>query len=323
MVEKASAAIEEIELISFSQTLLDHGIDLKRGVTSTLQINTGFLCNQACKHCHLSAGPHRHELMSKETADQVIAFNNRCDFQTIDITGGAPELNPHLRHLIEGLYQKTKSIMLRSNLTALHDSKDRSLMAFLAEKKVAIVCSLPAVNESQTDSQRGMNSFEKSIRMLQLFNEYGYGKAGSGLELNLVSNPSGAFMPSPQEQAEKRFRKILDQKWRITFNRLFTFANVPLGRFKSWLIRSGNYESYIHRLENAFNPCTADGLMCRTLVSVSWDGYLYDCDFNLAEGMCLGREKRHVSQLNHPPAPGEKIAVGNHCYACTAGSGFT
>ena len=307
----------------FPQTLSKHCLTLERSITDTLQINLGLLCNQFCRHCHLSAGPRRTEMMTRETMDDVISFAERGRFKTVDITGGAPELNPHLEYLIEGLSDLATRIMLRSNLTALDDVKRDSLIHLLKKRGIVIVASFPSLNEAQAESQRGSVTFRTGIRVLRRLNELGYGHGGSGLELNLVSNPTGAFLPPSQSQAEKRFRQILEKKWGITFNHLFNFANVPLGRFKDWLLRSENYEKYINKLISCFNPCAIEGLMCRSLVSVSWEGYLFDCDFNLARGIYLGGRKVHVSEIPEPPSPGSPIAVAEHCYTCTAGTGFT
>lgn len=308
---------------AFSETLGENRLELKRKETGTLQVNTGFLCNQICKHCHLSCGPDRKDNMDRETAEDVITYAKRCGFHTIDITGGAPEMNPNLMFLIEEAAKLGERVMYRSNLSALNDLKTPSLLELLVKNKVIVVASMPSVNASQADSQRGMGIFEKSIEMLKKLNKSGYGQNGSGLTLNLVSNPTGAFMPPSQEQAEKRFKKILDDKWGITFNELYTFANMPLGRFKNWLIKAGNYHKYMQSLYKRFNACTVDGLMCRTQVSVSWDGYLYDCDFNLADGIYKGNKEVHISEENEPPLFGDPIAIRDHCYACTAGSGFT
>ena len=307
---------------SFSETLRDNGIELKRTEPNTLQINTGFLCNQVCKHCHLSCGPDRKENMDRKTAGDVIAYAGRCNFKTVDITGGAPEMNPNLMFLIEEA-SKIANVMYRSNLTALFDMNTTDLIDLLVQKKVTVVASMPSINVSQTDAQRGKGIFTKSIEALRLLNEKGFGQEDTGLTLNLVSNPPGAFMPPSQEQAEKRFRKILHEKWGITFSNMFTFANMPLGRFREWLVRTGNYTAYLNDLHKRFNPCTIEGLMCRTQVSVDFAGYLYDCDFNLAEGLYKGNVKTHVSEETGTPEPDAPIAVKNHCYACTAGSGFT
>lgn len=312
-----------LSLEPFRQALARHGLRLDRAKTTTLQINVGLLCNQTCRHCHLSAGPDRKENMDAATAEAVIAYAGRSPFKVIDITGGAPELNPILPKLIEELSPLPPKIMLRSNLSALNEGGRDHLMDLLRAHRVIIVASFPSLNAAQADSQRGQGIFETSTAVLRRLNAMGYGREGTGLELNLVSNPTGAFLPASQSQTEKRFRQVLDKKWGIAFNHLFAFANAPLGRFRGWLSRSGNLDNYLEKLASAFNPCAIEGLMCRTLVSVSWDGYLYDCDFNLAKSLCLGGRKIHVSEMSGPPEPGSPISVADHCYTCTAGSGFT
>ncbi len=307
----------------FTQTLEDNKLSLKRDNTTTCQVNLGLLCNQVCKHCHLVAGPHRKEMMNHDTMDEVIAFQKRLQFDVIDLTGGAPEMNPDLGHLIQNVSPITPKVILRSNLSVLHDQENTDLLDILCQNQVSIVSSLPSLNLSQTDSQRGDGVFEKSIKALQILNELGYGKPETGLVLDLVSNPSGAFMPTPQESAEMRFRKVLKNKWEIVFNNLYTFANVPLGRFETWLKKTGKYDQYLEKLYSGFNSCTIEGLMCRTLISVSWDGYLFDCDFNLAAGLHSSDQKTHISQIKDRSFENETIVVANHCYACTAGSGFT
>lgn len=308
----------------FSRTLTEHQLSLERSAARILQINTGLFCNQACKHCHLDAGPDKKQLMSKETMDQIIHFQNRCRLSCVDITGGAPELNPELIYLIENMSPLAETTMLRSNLSALYDSPDRAdLIAVLKKHHVIVVSSFPAVNASQTDSQRGKGIFEKSIRMLEILNRQGYGQPDSKLLLNLVANPTGAFLPASQEATEKRYRKVLKEKWDIVFNQAFSFANTPLGRFKDWLERTGNYHHYMSELIKQFNPCTIEGLMCRNLISVSWDGYLFDCDFNLAAKLYKANKKTHISQVESCSFEKDEIAVADHCYACTVGSGFT
>jgi radical SAM/Cys-rich protein len=306
----------------FAQTLTTHGLTLLRAKTTVLQINLGFLCNQICRHCHLDAGPTRNERMQPETMGQVADFAGRTEFDLIDITGGAPEMHPDLTEFISMLSPLAPGITLRSNLTALYE-KGAPLMNHLKANRVAIVASFPSLNSTQTDSIRGKDCFNISIDALKQLNSMGYGQNGSGLDLDLVVNPAGAFLPPPQEQLEKRFRKMLEQKWGITFNRVFSFANVPLGRFRSWLHQSDNFQKYMDKLVSAFNPCTPPGLMCRSLISVSWDGYLFDCDFNQASGHGLGNHKIHISQIESLPEPGSPIATDIHCYTCTAGSGFT
>ncbi|PLX80647.1 MAG: DUF3641 domain-containing protein [Desulfuromonas sp.] len=307
----------------FEQVLKEQGITLVRDHTHILQVNTGLLCDLACKHCHIEAGPHRIEVMAQETMDDVVAFASRSRFKAIDITGGAPELVPGIVSFLRRLRPLTDKLILRSNLTALSDQQQDELLAVLAELKVVVVASFPSTSPSQTDAQRGKGVTDKSVAMLKRLNELGYGKEGSGLDLDLVANPAGAFLPPDQSAAERKFKSDAERKWGIVFNTLFSFANVPLGRFRSWLEKSGNLDGYLLKLASAFNPCAVDGVMCKSLVSVGWDGTLYDCDFNLAAGIPLAGQRRNVSELLEPPGAGEVIAVGDHCYACTAGSGFT
>ena len=316
-------AEKKLPVEPFRQTLAKHGLNLTREKTTTLQINVGFLCNQACRHCHFEAGPSRQEVMSAETVNQVVKLAQKFRFEVVDITGGAPEMNPNLIDMIEKLSPLTPRLMLRSNLTALADGERDHLIDVCRTRRVVLVASFPSLNEAQAESQRGKGFFKQSIDVLRKLNSLGYGQTGSALELNLVSNPTGAFVPSSQGQLEKRFCQVLEGKWGIVFNHLFAFANVPLGRFRQWLEMSGNLEKYLQKLASSFNPCAIEGLMCRTLVSVSWDGYMYDCDFNQAAGLHLGGKKTHISELRELVEPGEPIAVSYHCYTCTAGAGFT
>lgn len=315
--------ISDVKIDPFHLMLSSHGLTLSRGQTRTLQINVGFVCNQKCQHCHLDAGPERRENMTRETMLAVMGYAERSHFDMIDITGGAPELNPHVEELIEKAAALVPRVMFRSNLSALNSGTRAGLMQVLKTHQVVVVASFPSLNAAQTESQRGKGIFDISIETLLKLNQLGYGKSGSGLELNLVSNPSGAFMPAAQDQTEKRFRRILEKNWGIQFNNLYSFANVPLGRYREWLIRSGNFIQYMEKLASSFNPCAVADVMCRTMMSVSWDGYLYDCDFNLAQGIYMGRKKLHVSEMEDRPEAGNVIATADHCYACTAGSGFT
>jgi radical SAM/Cys-rich protein len=313
----------DIPASAFKQTLDQHGLELKRGETTTLQINVGLACDLACRHCHLEAGPARSELMSGKTVEAVIACAERIRFASIDITGGAPELLPQLSYLVGRLAQLTSRLIVRTNLTALARPESAALPDLYRKHRVVIVASLPAVNASQSESQRGGGTWETSIAVLRRLNGIGYGIEGSGLELDLVANPAGAFLPVGQDQAGRRFHQDLQRRYGIAFSNLFTFANVPLGRFRSWLEQSGNLDGYLQKLAESFNPCSLPGLMCRSLISVDWDGFLYDCDFNLAAGLHYSGHKLHISHLATLPAPGTLIPVGDHCYACTAGSGFT
>lgn len=308
---------------AFAETLAGHGVVLARGRTLTLQVNVGRLCNLACRHCHLEAGPARPEIMSRQTMAQVIACARRFSFAAIDITGGAPEMNPHLLELIEGLAPHAPRLILRSNLVAMQGERQEALLDLCRRQRLVIVASFPAINEAQAESQRGAGSFQASLAMLRRLNALGYGQSGTGLELNLVSNPTGAFMPGGQQALEARFRQVLRQKWAIEFNQLFSFANVPLGRFKHWLLAAGNYDDYMASLARSFNPEAVDGVMCRSLISVAWDGFLYDCDFNQALDLPMGGVRRHLTELARLPEAGALVAVSDHCYACTAGAGFT
>jgi radical SAM/Cys-rich protein len=308
---------------AFEDTLLQCGLKLTRSETTTLQVNVGLACDLACRHCHLEAGPARTELMNGETVEAVIACAERFSFATIDITGGAPELLPQLPYLLERLAPLTPRLIVRTNLTALSRSESAALLDLYRNQRVVIVASLPAVNASQAESQRGSGTWDTSIAVLRRLNGIGYGVGGSGLELDLVANPTGAFLPAGQAQAERRFHQDLQRRFGITFSNLYTFANVPLGRFRSWLEQSGNLDGYLRKLAESFNPCTLPGLMCRSLISVDWNGFLYDCDFNLAVGLHYGGHKLHISDLTALPTPDTPIPVGDHCYSCTAGSGFT
>ena len=307
---------------SFQKKLAEHDLQLNRSRTTTLQINIGRLCNLSCKHCHVVAGPGRKEVMSRETMDAVIRYATMHDFSVIDITGGAPELVPGIDYLLEQLSSLTQTIMMRTNLIALLAEERKELLDLCCHLKISLVASFPSVNRGQADAQRGDGVWEQSISMLQQLNSLGYGKIGTGLELYLVSNPAGAFMPVDQCTAEKKFKADLAKKWGIEFTGLFTFANVPMGRFRQWLDRSGNQEGYINKLEGSFNPCTIDGLMCRSLINISWDGYLYDCDFNMAAGLPYSGKPLHVTQAGKPDE-GSPIMTDDYCFACTAGAGFT
>ncbi len=322
--ENVSDTIYQIPALeTFRHNLERRGLVLERDRCTTLQINVGLLCNQTCKHCHLDAGPNRREIMAEKTVREVVDLASGFHFETIDITGGAPEMNPHIQTLISKLAPLTRKLILRSNLTAIAENKQEELLELCRVKQVAIVASFPSLNEAQAESQRGRGTFAKSLATFSRLNTLGYGKKDTGLELNLVSNPTGAFLPSSQAQIEKRFRQVLEQKWNLFFNNLFTFANIPLGRFRNWLERTGNLDDYLLKLADGFNPCAIEGLMCRSLISVSWDGYLYDCDFNQALHLYMGGRKTHITELDKIPGPGDPIAVSEHCYTCTAGSGFT
>ena len=317
MEAPASAAPEP-----FASALARRGLVLERDEALTLQINTGCLCNQACRHCHLEAGPDRAEVMAPDVMEAVVAFARRSRFGVIDVTGGAPELVPGIEGFLRALRPLAPRLLFRSNLTALAERGD-AFLALLRDLGAVIVASFPSLSRSQAEAQRGGGVWDPSLEMLRRLNAAGYGVEGSGLELDLVANPAGAFLPPDQCQAERRFRRELARRWGIRFNRLYGLANVPLGRFRRWLEASGNLAAYMQRLAEAFNPATVPGLMCRTQVSVAWDGTLHDCDFHLAAGIPLGGRALNVRDVDRPPGPGTPIPTADHCYACTAGAGFT
>ena len=307
---------------NFQKTLAEHGLQLTRDRTSTLQINVGRRCNLTCKHCHVEAGPDRSEVMGRETMAAVIRFAEGNSFSVIDITGGAPELVPDIAYLLEKARPHAAKVMMRSNLVALLADNRQSLLDLCRRLRIALVVSFPSTNRGQTDAQRGKGVWEKSIAILKRLNTMGYGKPATGLELFLVSNPAGAFMPVDQCTAEKKFKADLAKKWGIEFTGLFTFANIPLGRFKTWLQQSGNLDAYLAKLSSSFNPATVAGLMCRSLINVSWDGYLYDCDFNMAAGLFYSGDPVHISEIRRLEE-GTPVMTDDYCFACTAGAGFT
>src|SRR5574337_817367 len=289
---------------------------------SVFQINVGKLCNQTCRHCHVDAGPDRPEAMSLETAEQCVRALRKTDIPTVDITGGAPELNPHFRWLVEQVRGLDRHVIDRCNLSVLLLPSQADLAKFLANHRVEIIASLPSYRASQTDAQRGNGVFEKSIEALHLLNRLGYGQPDSGLTLNLVYNPVGAFLPPKQEAIEAQFKKELRTRHGIEFNRLYTITNMPISRFLEFLVESGNYEQYMTRLANAFNPAAATGVMCRYTLSVGWDGRLYDCDFNqMLELPVDYGAPSHIRDFDPAHLHDRQIVTRNHCYGCTAGSG--
>jgi len=291
------------------------------GIT-VFQINVGKLCNQTCRHCHVDAGPDRSEIMSRETAESCMNALARTDIPTVDITGGAPELNPNFRWLVEQARALGRHVMDRCNLSVLLLPSQADLAEFLACHRVEIIASLPSFRESQTDAQRGDGVFDKSIEALRQLNRLGYGREGSGLTLNLVCNPVGAFLPPKQEASEAQFKRELKRAYGVVFNHLYTITNMPISRFLEFLIESGNYDGYMERLANAFNPAAAAGVMCRYTLSVGWDGTLYDCDFNQMLELPVGRgAPRHIRDFDPARLHARRIVTGNHCYGCTAGAG--
>jgi radical SAM/Cys-rich protein len=308
---------------SFEDAVSRSGLaPLRAAGIAVFQINVGKLCNQTCGHCHVDAGPDRRETMTRETAGLCIDALARTDIPTVDITGGAPELNPHFRWIVEEARRLGRQVIDRCNLSVLLLPSQADLSDFLAREKVEVIASLPYYLPGQTDAQRGEGVFEKSIAALRLLNRIGYGAEGSGLVLNLVCNPVGAFLPPRQEALESRFRLELKRRHGVTFNRLYTITNMPISRFLEFLIVSGNFEGYMERLANAFNPAAAAGVMCRTTISVGWDGTLYDCDFNQRLDRPAGHgAPRHIRDFDPAALDRRRIVTGNHCYGCTAGTG--
>ncbi len=308
--------------IDFDEKLAAYGVELRAGAVDTLQVNVGKFCNQACKHCHVDAGPARTEIMTRETAEQVIAAVQKFSIPTVDITGGAPELNPSFRYLVTKARALSAHVIVRHNLTVMFEPDQEDLPEFFRDQAVEVISSLPYFLEEQTDAQRGHGVFQKSLIALRRLNTVGYGKEGSGLHLDLVYNPVGAFLPPPQASIEADFKRELMNRFGIVFNHLYTITNMPIKRFLDYLRRSGNEARYMRKLVEAFNPATADGLMCRNLVSVDWTGRLYDCDFNQMLGLGAAPElPQTIAEFDPESFAHRRIVTGSHCFGCTAGAG--
>jgi radical SAM/Cys-rich protein len=290
----------------------------------TLQVNLGYKCNQTCLHCHVNAGPTRTETMTRETVSDVIAFLKASGARTLDLTGGAPELNPHFRGLVLAARNLGVKVMDRCNLTVLEQPGQEDLPQFLAANGVEIVASLPCYLERNVDAQRGKGVFEASIRSLRRLNALGYGREGTGLVLNLVYNPQGPALPPVQDKLEADYHRHLEERFGVVFNRLYVLTNMPIQRFGSTLVSKGQFEHYMALLKSAYQPQNLEAVMCRSLVSVDWRGYLYDCDFNQMLGLPLrlgGKPRVHLRQLAGADLEGNPIVVKDHCYGCTAGQG--
>jgi len=290
----------------------------------TLQVNVGYVCNQTCLHCHVNAGPTRTESMTRQTADIVLQYLAASGAAVLDITGGAPEINPQFRHLVASARAAGVRVLDRCNLTILSEPGHEDLAQFLAAERVEIVASLPCYTPELVDRQRGAGVYERSIAGIQALNAFGYGREGSGLTLDLVYNPQGPSLPPPQAKLEADYKRILGDKFGIEFNRLFTLANMPIQRFGSTLVTKGQFNSYMALLRGAHRDENLGGVMCRSLVSVDWQGYLYDCDFNQMLGLPLvvaGRKRPHLADVMDRDLDGNPIVVRDHCYGCTAGQG--
>jgi radical SAM/Cys-rich protein len=297
---------------------------VRRRRLTALQLNLGYRCNQSCVHCHVNAGPHRTEEMSAQTIDQVLLLAREAGVQTLDVTGGAPELNPHFRSLVTRARALGLRVIDRCNLTVLFEPGQESLAEFLAAQRVEITASLPCYLEENVDAQRGKGVFDTSVRALQHLNELGYGQPGSGLELNLVYNPQGPVLPPPQASLEADYRRFLGERFAVRFNSLFTLANMPIQRFGSTLVSKGTFAGYLALLKQSHRHENLESIMCRDLISIDWQGYVYDCDFNQMLGLPLrhaGRVRSHVSELIGQDLNDNPVVVRDHCYGCTAGQG--
>ncbi|RKZ83692.1 MAG: radical SAM protein [Gammaproteobacteria bacterium] len=296
---------------------------LSRGQLESVQLNLGYLCNLSCVHCHVNAGPKRTELMEKETIDQVLKLAIQNNVKTLDLTGGAPEMNPHFRYLVEKAYEQSINIIDRCNLVILEEPGYEDLAEFLVKYKVYVVASLPCYMEDNVDKQRGNGVFQNSVSALKQLNALGYGQEGSDLKLDLVFNPQGATLPPAQHVLEKSYKSYLQQHYDIEFNHLYTITNMPIKRFGSTLITKGTFDDYIKLLVDSYNPNTLEQLMCLNTISIDWQGYVYDCDFNQMLDLPLAdrADPVHITEVLNSQLISENIATRQHCYGCTAGQG--
>lgn len=312
------------ELPYFKDKIAETGnLPLKPSKLEVLQLNLGYMCNQVCSHCHVDAGPDRKEIMTRETMEQCLEVIKTTGAQTLDLTGGAPEMNPNFRWFVEEAYKAgINDFIVRSNLTIiLANKKYHDLPEFFKKYNVHVVSSLPFYKREKTDKQRGSGVFDKSIKALQMLNQVGYAQPGTGLKLDLVYNPAGAFLPTDEKTMEKDFKKALKEDFDIDFDNLFAITNLPISRFLEYLIASENYEDYMYELVNAYNPEAVKNVMCTNTISVSWDGWLYDCDFNQMLELKVASDIKHISEYNEKALQDREILISQHCYGCTAGAG--
>ncbi len=319
-----SGPFKEGELPLFKDKIAQTGqFPLRAKTLEILQINMGYMCNQVCAHCHVDAGPDRKEIMNRETMQQCLDVIAQTGAHTLDLTGGAPEMNPDFRWFVEAASAAgVKDFIVRSNLTIIRANKKyHDLPEFFAKHGVHVVSSMPHYTQGKTDKQRGDGVFNASIEALKMLNKVGYGMPGSDLKLDLVYNPSGAYLPGDQAALEKDFKKALDADFGIQFNALFAITNLPISRFLDYLVASGNFEDYMYALVDAYNPAAVAGVMCTNTLSVSWDGYLYDCDFNQMLGLKVASKARHIKDYDTSLLEGREVVISQHCYGCTAGAG--
>jgi radical SAM/Cys-rich protein len=309
---------------TFNEKLVLSGIyPLRASGIDIMQLNLGKMCNQTCKHCHVDAGPDRKEMMSRSTMQFCLDVLKNSEIDVVDLTGGAPELNPDFRWLVEQIKKLGKHVIVRCNLTIiLANKRFYDLPDFFKQHQVEVVSSLPSFTQDRTDRQRGDGVFEDSIKALQMLNQVGYGKEGSGLILNLVYNPAGAFLPPSQAALEKEYKMELSSRYDLVFNQLYAITNMPISRYLDYLLSSGNYSRYMDKLISAFNPASVQNLMCRNTLSVGWDGYLYDCDFNQMLDLKLSASgNQHISDFDFVILKNRNIVIKQHCFGCTAGEG--
>lgn len=308
---------------TFSEMLDPLGMSpLKPTQIEILQVNVGKMCNQVCKHCHVDAGPDRKEIMTRETMQECLNALANSDIRTVDLTGGAPEMNPDFRWFVEEIKKLDRHVIVRCNLTIIvANPKYHDLPEFFKKHNIEVVSSLPSFKAKGTDRQRGDGVFDRSIRALKMLNEVGYGVEGSGLTLNLVFNPNGAMLPGDQASLELEYKRALKRDFDIVFNELFAITNLPVSRFLDYLVASGNFDRYMEELVNAFNPEAAKGVMCRNTISVGWDGYLFDCDFNQMLDLKIKGGPQHLRDFDVASLSSRDIIVNQHCYGCTAGAG--
>jgi len=298
--------------------------EIKRAKLEKLQVNLGYLCNLSCVHCHVNAGPRRTELMDKANIDLVLEFLQKNDIRELDLTGGAPEMNPHFQYLVREARKLGVNVMDRCNLTILLEPGYENIAQFLAEEGVEITASLPCYAEQNVDTQRGKGVYQGSIEALKILNELGYGKPGSNLKLNLVFNPSGLSLPPPQVALKADYQRELKNRHGVEFNDLFVITNMPISRFGSMLLSKGQFNEYMTLLKDNYDADNLHTLMCRSLISVDWQGYVYDCDFNQMLHMPMimtDKEKTHLQDLMTIDVDGQAVAIADHCYGCTAGQG--
>ena len=320
----SNSIFESGELPTFAKKIKEtNQFPLKPNKIEILQINVGYMCNQVCTHCHVDAGPDRKEIMTKATMLQCIDVIKKTGAHTLDLTGGAPEMNPNFRWFVESAAKAgVRDFIVRSNLTIIRANKKYyDLPEFFKKHNIHVVSSMPHYTRGKTDKQRGNGVFDKSIKALQELNAVGYGMVGSDLKLDLVYNPSGAFLPSNQAALERDFKKALLEDFNINFHHLFAITNLPVSRFLEYLIASENYEDYMYALVEAFNPSAVANVMCTNTISVSWDGWLYDCDFNQMLGLKVASKVQHISEYNEELLQDRNIIISQHCYGCTAGAG--